>query len=80
MFLSELMPVKQVHRLIENTLTQTNTEKILLEEAYQRILAQDVTSLLDSPHFDRSAMDGYALQAKDTFGFSERKPAHLNHN
>jgi molybdopterin molybdotransferase len=77
MFLSELMPVKQAHRLIKNTLTQTSTEKILLEEAYKRILAQDVTSLLDSPHFDRSAMDGYALQAQDTFGFSERNPTSL---
>jgi len=77
MFLSELMPVKQAHRLIKNTLTQTSTEKILLEEAYKGILAQDVTSLLDSPHFDRSAMDGYALQAQDTFGFSERNPATL---
>ena len=77
MFLSELMPVKQVHKLIKNTLTQTSTEKIRLEEAYQRILAQNVTSLLDSPHFDRSAMDGYALQAQDTFGFSERNPTSL---
>ncbi len=77
MFLSELMPVKQVHRLIKSTLTQTNIEKIFLEDAYQRILAKDITSLLDSPHFDRSAMDGYALQAKDTFGFSESNPATL---
>ncbi len=77
MFLSKLIPLKQAHDMIKNNLTRTNVEKIPLEEAYLRILAQDMTSLLDSPPFDRSAMDGYALQAQDTFGFSEQTPANL---
>jgi len=32
---------------------------------------------LNSPPFERSAMDGYAIRAEDTFGFSETNPAKL---
>lgn len=77
MFLSELLPVKQALNIIKSALSKPEIEKIPLEEAYQRIIAKDVKSLLDSPPFDRSAMDGYALHAKDTFGFSQQNPAQL---
>lgn len=82
MFLSELTPVPKAHAIIENTIKQASIEnpieKIPLENAHRRVIAQDVTSLLDSPPFDRSAMDGYAIRAQDTFGFSQRNPVKLN--
>lgn len=77
MFLANLIPVHQAIKTIENTLTQTEVEKIPLEEAYQRILARDIISLLDSPPFSRSAMDGYALKAQDTFNSSQKNPVQL---
>lgn len=81
MFLSELKPVPRAHAIIENIIKQTSienpTEKISLKNAHQRVIAQDVTSLLDNPPFDRSAMDGYAICAQDTFGFSQQNPAKL---
>jgi molybdenum cofactor synthesis domain-containing protein len=40
-------------------------------------LAEDVVSEVDVPPFDRSAVDGYAVRAVDTFGASELKPANL---
>ncbi|NYT18462.1 MAG: molybdopterin molybdotransferase MoeA, partial [Methanobacteriales archaeon] len=42
-----------------------------------RVLAQNVVSLLDAPPFDRSAMDGYAVRAEETFGHSEENPVQL---
>src|SRR3972149_2250953 len=48
-----------------------------LLDAYNRVLAEDVTSALDVPPFDRSTVDGYAVRAKDTFGAEENKPARL---
>ncbi len=39
------------------------TERLPLEQARGRILAADVTSRIDLPPFDRSAVDGYALPA-----------------
>lgn len=77
MFLSKLMPVKQALKTIESNLKQTLLEKIPLENAYQRVTVEEVTSLLNSPPFDRSAMDGYALKADDTFNSSLQNPAQL---
>lgn len=77
MFLSKLIPVQQALKTMETTIKTTQTEKIPLEKAYQRVIAEDVLSLLDSPPFSRSAMDGYALQAEDTFKSSTNSPVEL---
>ncbi len=77
MFLSKLIPVQQALKTIDNSLKSTRLEKIPLEEAYQRTIAEDVTSQLDSPPFSRSAMDGYSLKAQDTFGSSPNNPVGL---
>ena len=77
MFISELIPVKKALDIIKMSLKPTDVEEVPLEDAYRRVLAEDVESILSSPPFDRSAMDGYAIKAEDTFGFSESNPAHL---
>jgi molybdopterin molybdotransferase len=53
------------------------TEKIATVEARTRVLAEDLYSQVDLPHFHRAAMDGYAVKAKDTFGASQSLPAYL---
>jgi len=53
-------------------------EKIPLEEAKGRVLAEDITANENLPGFERATMDGYALKAEDTFGASEASPAWLN--
>jgi len=45
-----------------------------LDLALNRVLAEDVTAKEDLPRFDRSAVDGYAVRARDTFGASQFKP------
>ena len=52
-------------------------EEIPLSEAYNRVLAKDVSSALDIPPFNRSTVDGYAVKAKDTFGAEENNPKKL---
>ncbi len=52
-------------------------EKIATVEARTRVLAEDLYSQVDLPHFHRAAMDGYAVKAKDTFGASQSLPAYL---
>jgi molybdopterin molybdotransferase len=42
-----------------------------------RVLAEDATSSQVLPDFRRSTMDGYAVQARDTFGASGTLPAYL---
>ncbi|WP_372813919.1 gephyrin-like molybdotransferase Glp [Paenibacillus sp.] len=47
-------------------------------EAVGRILAEDVFSREQVPPFARSTVDGYAVQAKTTYGASESLPAFLD--
>ena len=77
MFLSTLMPVKKAQKIIYSSLKKVGVENIFLEDAHRRVLSEELISQLNSPPFKRSAMDGYAIRAEDTFGFSETKPAKL---
>ncbi len=50
-------------------------ERISIFKAKDRVLAQDIVAHIDVPGFDRSAMDGYAIKAEDTFGSSDKRPS-----
>ncbi len=52
-------------------------EHISLTEAYDRVLAEDITAAIPVPSFARSAYDGYALRATDTLDASEDHPVTL---
>ena len=52
-------------------------ETVVAAEAVGRVCARDVVAGEDLPGFDRSSMDGYAVNASDTFGASEGLPAYL---
>lgn len=49
-------------------------EAIAVCESLGRVLAADVVAQVDVPAFDRSNFDGYALQARDTYGANELAP------
>src|SRR5262249_45635355 len=55
-------------------------ETIPLSNALGRVLAEDVTAPVDVPSFDRSNVDGFAVQAADTFGAAEDRPRTLKLN
>ena len=42
-----------------------------------RIIAEDIISDIDLPHFDRSSMDGYAIRSQDSNGVSESSPNYI---
>ena len=60
--------------------TNIGTEKVSLSEASGRVLAADVISTIDVPAFDRSNVDGFALQSADTIGAMEETPQTLTLN
>lgn len=76
-----MLPVKQAESIILEWVQpldrQQDVEKIDLLEASARILAEPVTSHLDFPHWDNSAMDGYAVRYEDVKDASTEKPAIL---
>lgn len=53
------------------------SEVVPLGQALGRVLAADVLATVDVPGFDRSNLDGFAVQASDTFGASEHEPVYL---
>ncbi|WP_407374367.1 gephyrin-like molybdotransferase Glp [Methanobrevibacter sp.] len=74
MFLSKLDSVKNASNLIAENQKLTGTEEISIYEAHKRVLAEDIMAFHDSPPFDKSAMDGFALIAEDTFGAGQSAP------
>ena len=55
------------------------TEMAPLSGCFGRVLAKNVCAGEDLPPFDRSAVDGFAVVSRDTFGASVAQPALLNH-
>ena len=52
-------------------------ESVDVRSSLHRITGSIVRARRSSPHFAASAMDGYAIRAKDTHGISEREPRWL---
>lgn len=76
-----MLPVKQAESIILDRVQpldeQLDTEVVDLSSATGRILASSVTSLLDFPHWDNSAMDGYAVRYADVQFCNREQPAIL---
>ncbi|MDH5404036.1 MAG: molybdopterin molybdotransferase MoeA [Candidatus Heimdallarchaeota archaeon] len=74
----------QVHRvkdaieiLLQNSRAITTFEEISVVNSLDRIIFGIIKSDINLPGFRRSAMDGYAVKAKDTHGASENNPINL---
>ncbi|MCD6113673.1 MAG: molybdopterin biosynthesis protein [Thermoprotei archaeon] len=52
-------------------------EKVSLERALGRVLAENVVAKVNSPPFDRSTVDGYAVRSIDVAGARENNPIRL---
>ena len=69
---------EEVLALIESEfIPVAQTEMVSLSAAMGRVLAEDVTAEEYVPDFDRSTVDGFAVQARDTFGCTDAIPAIL---
>ena len=77
MFFSKLDSVQNAIRLISENLKLTDIEEISIHDAHKRVLAEDIMAYHDSPPFDKSAMDGFAVIAENTFGASQSAPKDL---
>ena len=53
------------------------SEIIDIADSYERITFSDIKSRIDFPPFDRSLKDGFAINAKDSYGVNEENPKRL---
>jgi len=53
---------------------QLKTATVPLNSVLNRVLAENVVAKVDVPRFDRSAVDGYAIEAEETIEATQFKP------
>ena len=70
-----LLPFAEAKKIVEaNIKPVSRVESVNIDSALERVLAENVIARLSIPSFNRAAMDGYAVKAKDTFGAGQRNP------
>ncbi len=77
MFLSKLDSIQNATKLICDNQKVTDIEEVSIYDAHKRVLAEDIMAFHDSPPFDKSAMDGFAVIGENTFGASQSAPKQL---
>jgi molybdopterin molybdotransferase len=75
---SKLTPLEDALEKLFSHIQLNPSEEIEIKDALNRILANDMVCEFDLPPFDRSAMDGYAIHAEDSFGASTKNPKVVN--
>jgi molybdopterin molybdotransferase len=76
-FLRLLQPDKALEILLDKVSFSTQVEEIKTEDSLGRVIAEDIHADYPLPNFRRSTVDGYAVNARDTFGASDSLPAYL---
>lgn len=70
-------PAAAWQRFLHHFQPTVRTEPIATAAALDRVLAETVLSPQDLPDFERSTVDGYAVNAADTYGATPTLPAFL---
>jgi molybdopterin molybdotransferase len=71
------LSVAEAIQVLQKRAPRLDSEHLPLSSCYGRILAEDVTALVDHPSLDNSAMDGYACKLEDTLSATEEHPVRL---
>ncbi len=66
--MNELMDMKKAFGLVLDNRLELSNESVAISQASGRYLSSSITSPIDSPPFDKSAMDGYAICREDIAG------------
>ena len=61
MFLSKLESLTNALKLVNDNQKVTGIEEISIHDCHKRVLAEDIEAFHNSPPFDKSAMDGFAV-------------------
>ena len=75
--MAQMIPLEGYVSQVLETLSPLEGERLELGRAHGRVLAEDVTAVVPVPPWTNSAMDGYAVRAKDTTGACPQTPVVL---
>jgi|LSQX01.1.fsa_nt_gb putative molybdopterin biosynthesis protein len=68
------IPLSKAWDILRRRCSRLPSEELYVSESLGRILAEDVVSRRNVPHYNASAMDGYALSAQLTAGAAPSSP------
>ncbi len=71
------MPVDEALEILMYRISALPVESIDIADAPGRVLAKEIMASADSPPFNRSAMDGYAVKGENTFGAGQTNPIYF---
>ncbi len=72
-----LITVDEALQIILSKIEPKGVEKVPLSQALNRVLAEDIKARRSNPPMDNSAMDGYAVIAKDILSATPENPVKL---
>jgi molybdopterin molybdotransferase len=75
--MTELLSIREAQQRMLSVIKTTNPELCAVEEAYGRILAEDIFSPLNFPPFTNSSMDGFAIRSEEIINASSTSPVYL---
>ncbi|MCP2520842.1 molybdopterin molybdotransferase MoeA [Candidatus Aminicenantes bacterium AC-708-M15] len=61
-----MIKFEEAKKIVLESAKPIGKEKVFLEDAFRRILAEDIIANYSIPPFDNSAMDGFAIKSEDT--------------
>ncbi len=76
--IKKLIQLNEAIRLVSERIRPiTRTEEVPIVESVGRVAAEGVVSEVSVPAFARSALDGYAVRASDTYSATKSSPAKM---
>lgn len=75
--MAQMIPLEDYVSQVLEALSPLEGDRVPLGRAHRRVLAEDVTAAVPVPPWTNSAMDGYAVRAKDTTGARPQTPVVL---
>ena len=75
--MAQMIPLEDYVSQVLEPLSPLKDDRLELGRAHRRVLAEDVTAAVPVPPWTNSAMDGYAVRAKDTTGACPQTPVVL---
>ena len=75
--MAQMIPLEDYVSQVLEALSPLEDDRLELGRAHGRVLAEDVTAAVPVPPWTNSAMDGYAVRAKDTTGAGPLTPVVL---
>ena len=73
-----MISVAEAHKIIQDRIRSPEAETVKINDATGRVLAHEIVATFPQPRFDNTAMDGFAVRARDTIGASADLPVTLS--